>query len=113
MKSQLRLIAVLLFLFILNFSFAQNGRSKAPRWVPNEGSWVVEQNENQPRHNIIRFYNEQHELIYTETLDGISLDVQRKKVKMKLKKLLENRIVSWSMNKTKETDKGYVAAAFR
>lgn len=113
MKHQLKLIITLPFLFILNFSFAQSGHYKTPHWVPNEGSWVVEQNENQPRHNIIRFYNEQHELIYTERLDGIWLDVQRKKVKMKLKKLLENRIVAWSMNKTREADKGYVAAAFK
>lgn len=113
MKSKIKFVAVVIFILLTKISFGQSNSDKAPRWVPNEGHWVVEQNNDQPRHNIIRFYNDQDELVYTEALDGIVLDVHRKKVKMKLKKLLEDILINWTKNKTKETNRGYVAAVFK
>ena len=81
--------------------------STAP-WVSELGYWVLESNLNAPGHHIVRFYNNENMLVYTETLDGVKLNPDKRKVKMKLKKALETSLLSWQKTKHPETDKDYV-----
>lgn len=84
---------------MLTFSYllasAQEERIPTPKWVSDKGYWVVESNIKTPRNHSIRFYNNEDLLIYTETLEGVKLNVKRKKVKMKLKQVLESAVLAW------------------
>jgi hypothetical protein len=52
-------------------------------------------------------------LVYKETVTGIKLDLTKRKVKMKLKRILDASIDSWEANKIPEENKHYVAAIFK
>jgi hypothetical protein len=58
---------------------------------------VVESNT--PLDHIIRFYNNDNELLHKETLTGIKLNPERRKVKMELKKVLESSVLAWEKKK--------------
>ena len=75
------------------------GKPKFPRWVSDKGYWVVESNINSPRDHIIRFYNTDNVLVYKETLPGVKLNSEKRKIKMKLKKILESSVVAWEKRK--------------
>ncbi len=77
----------------------QERRAKFPAWVSDKGYWVVESNINSPLDHIIRFYNNDNELLYKETLTGIKLNPEKRKVKMKLKKILESTVLAWDKKK--------------
>lgn len=77
----------------------QDRRPKFPSWVSDKGYWVVESNIHSPLHHVIRFYNNDNELLYKETLTGIKLDPEKRKVKMKLKKILESTVLAWKKKK--------------
>jgi hypothetical protein len=81
----------------------QERRPKLPDWVSDKGYWVVESNINSPLDHIITFYNNDNELLYKETITGIKLNPEKRKVKMKLKKVLESAVLAWK--KTKDGQK--------
>lgn len=86
-------------------SFAQlissqkDRRPKFPSWVSDKGYWVVESNINSPLNHIVRFYNNDNELLYRENLTGVKLDPEKRKVKMKLKKVLESTVLTLEKKK--------------
>lgn len=77
----------------------QERRPKFPDWVSDKGYWVVESNLNSPLDHIITFYNNDNELLYKETLTGVKLNPEKRKVKMKLKKALESAVLAWENKK--------------
>jgi hypothetical protein len=96
-------------------SFAQEETvtRTAPRWVSDKGYWVVESNIHSPLDHKVWFYNNDNALIYKETVTGIRLNVARRKVKMKLKKILEASITAWEQNQIMEENKNYVSAILK
>ncbi|HET6995989.1 MAG TPA: hypothetical protein VFI06_13445 [Chitinophagaceae bacterium] len=95
-------------------SMAQAGKQPgAPRWVSDKGYWVLESNIHHPLDHVIRFYNNDNTLIYTETVTGMKINLKKKKVKMKLKIALESALTAWEKNKKPEENKTYVSAVFR
>ena len=100
MKQKLNTwIITLTFILISISAYAQNPPFKIPRWVSDRGYWVVESNINSPLNHIIRFYNNANELLYKETLQGVKLNAGKRKVKMKLKKVLEASVLAWEKKK--------------
>lgn len=87
-----------LFVAIFTLSYfvapAQEQEHSGPRWVSQKGYWVVEGNVKTPMTNTIRFYDNNDELIYTEKLEGVKLNVGKRKVRMKLKQVLESAILA-------------------
>ena len=49
--------------------------------------------------HIIRFYNNDNELLYKETITGVKMKAGKRKVKMKLKKVLEASVQAWEKKK--------------
>jgi hypothetical protein len=94
-------------------AFAQNGSTKVPAWVSDKGYWVVESNINTPLEHLIRFYTNDDVLIYKETVSGIKLNPDKRKVKMKLKKILESSVVAWQQRKIPEENKNYVTSILK
>ena len=107
--------AAIMTLVISLFSFTAFSQSKpaTPEWVSEKGYWVVEDNINDPFHHVIRFYNNDDVMIYKETLAGVRLNINRKKVKMKLKQVLETSALAWEQKKVAEEEKQYVSAILK
>ena len=107
-------MAAIAFSLISLSSFAQEGQqSTIPRWVPDKGYWVVETNIHSPLNHIIWFYNNDNVLIYKEALSGIKLNPDKRKVKMKLKWVLESALLAWEQKGIPEENKKYVAAILK
>lgn len=92
-------IAVIFLSLISCYSFAQNEPSSSPRWVSEKGYWVAESNIHSPLDHVIRFYNNDNVLVYKETLSGVKLNLNKRKVKMKLKKVLDSSVLAWEKKK--------------
>src|SRR5687768_3074840 len=110
MKQQFKtVLTVILFAFIGSAVFAQEEKPEVPKWHSEKGYWVVESNIHTPMDHIIRFYNNDNVLLYKEAVSGIKLDPSKRKIKMKLKKILESSVDAWQQVKVNEESKDYVA----
>lgn len=87
---------------------AQEQKQTGPKWVSQKGYWVVEGNVKTPLNNTIRFYDNNDELIYTEKLDGVKLNVSKRKVRMKLKQVLETAILAKTSKEEKALETALV-----
>ncbi len=54
-----------------------------------QATWVVESNESTPKVQTINFYNDQHQLMYSETINK-RLNISKRKVQKTLNSLLAN-----------------------
>ena len=114
MKQQVRKIfATAVFGLILSITYAQHDSSIVAPWASDKGHWVVEGNVHTPLNNTIRFYNNANELVYTETLTGVKLDIRKRRVKMKLKKALEKTLLLCEQHKEPETISNDIAAILK
>ncbi len=111
MKQQIK--NWLICLSIIFISIAASSQTMSAPWTPAHGYWVVEQNIHDPFHHIVRFYNDDHQLIYTEVLNNVKMNTNNKKTKMKLQKALEDSLARWEKNKSPEENKGYVVTALK
>lgn len=102
------LLAVL-FSFVAILSSAQK-KSSSSQWVSDKGYWVIETNKNKPMNHIVRFYNTSNVLVYKETLSDIKLNPQKRKVRMKLKKVLDESVAAWEDKKEPSEELAYVKA---
>lgn len=92
---------ILLFAFILFAAMQLSAQvvGRTPRWVSTQGYWVAESNKQQPLEHTIRFYNNDDVLVYQEKLSGVKLNLERRKVRMKLKSVLDQAVVAWQQQK--------------
>lgn len=93
------LTAMLTFAYFI----APAQENRIPKWVSGKGYWVVEGNVKTPRDHTIRFYTNENVLVYTESLKGVKLNANKRKVKMKLKNALESAILAWE-NKSEKLE---------
>lgn len=84
---------------------------KVPAYVSDKGYWIVESNIHTPAQCTIRFYNNDHVVVYTEKVEGVQLKLKRKKVKMHLKQVLETSLVAWELQKQAKENEGWVINA--
>ena len=100
MKQKITLPLILLFVIVFtSSSHAQTTETFKPRWVSDQGYWMIESNIHTPLEHIIRFYTNDGILVYKETLTGKKLNPNRRKVKMKMKQVLESSVASWQKKK--------------
>jgi hypothetical protein len=102
-------IAIALMSMLSISAAAQESTRPAP-WVSDKGYWVIESNINSPLNHMIWFYNNTGVMIYKESITGIKLNPDKRKVKMKLKKVLETAVIAWQQRQTPDENKNYVAA---
>ena len=114
MKRQVKkLFLAAVFGIIVSVAYAQTDPPIVAAWASDKGYWVVETNIHDLQNNIIRFYNNQDELVYTEKLVGVKLDINKRKVKMKLKKALEKTLLLCEQHKKPEAISDYVVAILK
>lgn len=102
MKTIRKITAVVIFLMCANLVLAQEeadlSPKKHPKWISDNGFWVVESNIHTPKNAIVRFYTNNGELVYTERLDGIKLNTNKRKTLMKLKSVTDRVVLAWEKN---------------
>ena len=114
MKQQVKkLFVTAAFGLVVCAAYAQSDSPVAAPWVSDKGYWVVETNIHDPLNNMIHFYNNENGLVYTEKLVGVKLDVNKRKVKMKLKKALEKTLLLYTQHKNPEAISDYVVAILK
>ncbi|MBK8712034.1 MAG: hypothetical protein IPL97_09205 [Niastella sp.] len=85
-------------LFISVSCFAQTGKAAhVPKWVTQNGYWVVETNTHNLKSSIIYFYNDSNEVVYKENVEGMIVKTQKRSVKMKLKKVLDESLLAYNI----------------
>jgi hypothetical protein len=87
---------------------AQDDEPAVARWAPICGYWVAESNVQQPKQYTIYFYNDEHVLIYKERIEGVKLNLDSPRVKMRLKKVLEKSLWAWQKNRRPKENEGLV-----
>lgn len=108
--SYLRTTVVAILLIAASTSgFAQTKLAQAPVVAP-EGSWVVEWTP-KTRQCIVRFYNNQQQLIYQEIVDR-PLNIARRQTKQKLNVALEQAMYVWNATRKIPADRQWVAIQF-
>ena len=88
MKKEISSLVIIVLICISTSSFGQDnaGADVIPNWVSKKGFWVVESNLSTPDACVIFFYNKEGTLIYKEQLEGIKLNLKKKKGIAPLKK---------------------------
>lgn len=87
--------------------------NKKPRWISDKGFWQIEFNIHSPENSVVYFYNNESTLVYKENVYGMVLDLNKKRVKMKLKKALESALAAWNKNHVIQRDQQLVNMLFR
>lgn len=87
--------------------------NKLPRFVSEKGYWVIKSNVKQPKEAVVYFYDLQHGLVYKEELKNVNLNINRTKVKMRLKKALEQAIAAQERGDLRIKEEKIIAAVFR
>ena len=91
------------------FAQTESTAHRIPKWVSDYGYWVIETNTHTPKLNTIYFYNTDNELVYKEKVDGVVINLKKRKVKMNLKKVLDQSVITY--NKTKKADENKMLVA--
>ena len=112
-KQLLPLLATILFVAFSTASFAQQQPAKKlPKWLSQDGYWVVEGNVKTPKKNTIYFYNTENTMVYKETVEGVRLHLTRIKTLMRLKSVLEQSVTAWQQQHVSIENQALVAMAF-
>lgn len=70
-------------------------RPSVPGWVSDKGYWQVETNIHSPWNSVISFFNNDGMLVYKETIQGMALNLQKRRTLMRLKKILDRSVTAW------------------
>jgi hypothetical protein len=97
MKKNLVAIVISILLTLTSTaSFSEGGSSRngrpVPAWTPKKGFWIIESSLNNPREHTIYFYKDNKMMVYKERVHGYTIDVTKRKIKMRLKKLLGKKL---------------------
>ncbi|HVG41470.1 MAG TPA: hypothetical protein VM888_07640 [Chitinophagaceae bacterium] len=74
----------------------------------NNGYWVIESNVQTPKDATILFYNNQHEVIYKESVTGKKINVARPKVCRQLNAVLQQSLTAWNKEQVVKENKQWV-----
>ena len=85
MKTIVKIAVLVFFLVSSGMAMAQQeaipSQKKYPKWISDNGFWVVESNVHTPRQQTVFFYNNDAELVYQEKVPDTKLNIQKKKTR--------------------------------
>src|SRR5215208_5097663 len=114
MKKQISIFTLSLVLSLFSTScLAQGGRTNIPKWVSEKGYWVVVSNLKTPENCVIYFYNNEKELLYKEKVEGMKINLNKRKVLMRLKNVLEQSLIAWENQHLMKENEMLVAMALK
>lgn len=99
MKKSIVLIIAALFIVFNSFAQAEDENPvnsyPTPKWVSEKGYWVIESNLKTPDQSIVYFYTNDDVLVYKEKINGLVLNLNKRKIKMSLKQVLEQSVYAY------------------
>jgi hypothetical protein len=112
------MLSIAISLSCLSFSsFAQDDQPNyapaIPKWVSEMGYWIIESNVKTPESSIIYFYNNDNELVYKEKIEGMRINLKKRRVLMHLKTVLEQSIIGWNEQHVLKQNEMLVTAALK
>ena len=116
MKAILKVFLVSAMLIMTVKATAQGWvipKHSSPRWISEKGFWQIESNIQTPKNNIVYFYNNDRVLVYKEHVNNVTLDLSKKRVRMRLKKALEIAIIEWNKDHALQYDRQWISALFK
>ena len=108
-----KMIVTAALVLFTSSTYAQKNRIAQEPWVSDKGYWVIENNIHDPMNHIVRFYSNESMLLHTEYLSGVKLNIDKRKVKMKLKKALEETWLLCEQHKKPDAISGYISAILK
>nr|WP_294906558.1 hypothetical protein [uncultured Lacibacter sp.] len=113
-KLKKTLLAVFFSFGLLTVAAQENETAPSPpRYVSKKGFWVVQSNTNVPTSSTIYFYTINNRLLYKEEIEGMRLNLNRNKVKMRLKRALEKTIAAHERGELTAANDRIVASVLR
>lgn len=116
-KQRFSFFTAILLVSLSTTSFAQeqpaSKKQNSPRWVSDKGYWVVESNIKTPRTNTIYFYTTDNVLVYKENVEGMKIRLNRTKVLMRLKNVLDQSVTAWQEQHISKENQMLVAIALK
>jgi hypothetical protein len=94
-KKLLNALALPLFIFFASQTHAQSKTN----FIPEKGYWQLVSNIHDGKTVTVKFYSEQNELIYEETILNTRINPDRKKVRKQLYYALQDAYKQWAFNK--------------
>lgn len=104
-------LAIMLVVVVTSISYSQ--QNETPKWLSQKGYWIVESNVRTPKNSVIYFYNNDNVMVYKENVEGLKVKINRTKVKMSLKKILEQSVTAWEQKHISRENDYLVATALR
>lgn len=86
---------------------------KTASYIPQNGFWVIVSNINTKKEAVVQYYNDDKVMIYEEKIIGRNLNLRRKKTLRSLKRVLDQALAAFKIDKHKIVDKNWVATALR
>ncbi|MBN8838488.1 MAG: hypothetical protein J0I09_14595 [Sphingobacteriia bacterium] len=92
---------VIILSFISVTSFAQDTEEatstllRTPHWTSNKGYWVIKSTLSAPTEQTVLFYNNNHILVFEQTVSGKILNINKRRVKKQLEKTLDASVIAW------------------
>jgi hypothetical protein len=84
-----------------------------PKWISDKGYWIIESNIKSPDTAIIHFYNNEDIQVYSEIVEGITLNLKKRKTLMGLKKVLDESLVAWEQSHVSKDNAQLVRAVLK
>jgi hypothetical protein len=88
-------------------------RVKKTSWLPENGYWVIESTLSQPKNSIVHFYNNEDKEVYREAINGIILNLQKRKYRKQLKIMLDKAINAWARKEPLTPNENFLIAGLR
>lgn len=84
-----------------------------PKWVSEKGYWTIESNIKTPMNSIVYFYTNENVLVYKEKIEGVRIDLRKRRVLMHLKAVLEQAVGAWQTEHIFKHDEMLVSIALK
>lgn len=116
MKKILSAAMLLAFFEISIVAVAQQNKyeiKSLPKWLPDKGYWNIESNIKQPKKCTVYFYTNNQIKIYSKVIDGVRINLNRRKTLIRLKEALDKALLDWEQSKLPQENLELVKTIFK
>lgn len=113
MKKTPGLLLILALLSIGGFAQQEPTDRPVPGWVSEKGYWEVVNNINTPENFTIYFFNNEGTMVYKEQVEGVRLDMKKKKTLLRLRRVLDKSVIAWENHQVFNEKEMLVAVALK
>ena len=94
------IIPAIIFSLLISLCSLKSSAQKKIKYNPDKGFWVLISNVHQKKVVTVQFYSNENKLIYQEMVTNVKLDINRRKVRHKLYRALNEAYRIWEVTHT-------------